>query len=228
MKKVILSTLMLCTLGLTMGAAQVKAAPRYLVLADSIHTQVYGGMQPNKMAFNHVASNTNAIFDVLGSPGLTVAPQGNYSGAVDLLPAIEIWKGRYGAYGVFIQVSTNDHGLGVHLEDYKANLRTLVGGIRDMGLAAACLKPVWKSTQNVPNQHGYTLAHYQNAMVEVCNEFGVGTLTFTATSADFTDGIHFNEAGHRRFANWFIDVGVFLGGWQRVSAPATLTAVKRR
>lgn len=198
-------------------AAEAQAAPRYLAVTDSIHTQAYGSTRPSKMSFNLVNNNITGIVDVLGSPGLTTAPQGGYAGAVDLLPAIEIWKGRYGARWVFLLTGTNDHGLSVPLETYKTSLRTLAAGIDSMGLEMLCIKPLWKSTQNVRNDYGLVLVDYSRAMESVCDEFGFVTLTFAATSTDFIDGIHLNETGHAKFAEWFTNVGVFFGAWSKLS-----------
>jgi lysophospholipase L1-like esterase len=206
---IVATSLMLASLG-------ASAANRYVVLSDSIFTQAYGTTRPSKMAFNLVNTRIDAIVHVIGSPGATVAPQGGHLGAADMLDAIEFISGRGGMNGVFIQVSTNDHGLGVPLETYKSSLRTLVSGIQSKGLGVMCIKPIWKISQDVPNAVGLTLSHYQQAMTDVCAEYGVATLTFSASAADFVDGLHLNETGHGKFAEWFINVGVYLRGWTRI------------
>lgn len=208
------------------ASSHLQAANRFLFVTDSIFTQAYGSVRPSKMAFNIVNTKINGIVNVLGSPGLTVAPQGGYAGAVDLLPAIELWKGRFGASGVFLHPTTNDHGLSVPLATYESNLRTLIAGIQGMGLGVICIKPLWKSTQNTPNAHGLVLNDYRQSMTDVCAEYGAATLTFNAVSTDFVDGIHLNEAGHSKFAEWFIDVGAFLGGWSRIAAAASTSTTK--
>lgn len=210
MKKLIVAT----TLMLASTAA--FAANRYAVISDSIFTQAYGDTRPSKMAFNLVNTKINAIVHVIGSPGATIAPQGGYLGASDMLEAIEFISGRGGMQGVFIQVSTNDHGLSVPLETYKSSLRTLVSGIQSKGLGVMCIKPIWKFNQDVPNAVGLKLSHYQQAMAGVCTEYGAATLTFNATSADFVEGVHLNEAGHNKFAEWFINMGAYLGAWKRI------------
>lgn len=210
MKKLIVaSALMLASIG-------ASAANRYVVISDSIFTQAYGNTRPSKMAFNLVNSKIDAIVHVIGSPGATVAPQGGHLGAVDMLDAIEFISGRGGMHGVFIQVSTNDHGLSVPLETYKSSLRMLVSGIQSKGLGVMCIKPIWKFNQDVSNAVGLKLSHYQQAMTDVCAEYGAATLTFNATSADFVEGVHLNEAGHSKFAEWLINVGVYLGAWKRI------------
>lgn len=197
---------------------QAQAANRFLLLTDSMFTQAYGSVRPSKMAPAIIAPKINGILNVMGSPGLTVAPQGGYAGAVDLLPAIESWKGRFGATGVFIHVSTNDHGLDVPLSAYKSSLSTLIAGIQGMGLGAVCIRPFAKITQNQINAAGYKLSDYQTAMAEVCNQHGVTMLTFSTVGSDFVDGIHLSEAGHAKFAEWLIDIGAFLGGWNRIAS----------
>ena len=205
------------------ATAPAQAAKRYLVLSDSIFTQTYGSVRSDKLAFTIVNSDIRgATITVLGSPGLTTAPQGGYPGAVDLLPAVEIWKGRFGGNGAYIQVGVNDYGLSVPLETYKTNLRTLVSGLQSMGLGVICIKPMWSITQGNANAEGLTLSAYRQAMVDVCAEYGVGTVTFAATSSDFVDGLHLNEAGHQKFADWFINIGVYFGAWTRVQTAAAL------
>lgn len=210
-------------------SVQASAANRFLLLTDSMFTQAYGSVRPSKMAPSIIAPKINGILNVMGSPGLTVAPQGGYAGAVDLLPAIESWKGRFGATGVFIHVSTNDHGLDVPLSAYKSSLSSLITGIQGMGLGAICIRPFAKITQNQVNAAGYKLSDYQAAMAEVCSQHGVTTLTFSTVGTDFVDGIHLSEAGHAKFAEWLIDIGAFLGGWTRIaSRKMTLQWVVKR
>lgn len=197
-----------------------NAAPRNLMVTDSIFTQVYGSTPSTALAFNIVRAKTNGIVDVLGSPGLTVAPQGGYAGAVDLLPAIQIWKGRYGAKHVYLLASTNDHGLSVPLASYRVAVREFAAGVQAMGLGLVCIKPLWKSTQNAANADGRVLEDYRRVMTEACAEFGGVTVAFAATSTDFVDGIHLNQTGHARFAEWIINVGEFFQSWKR-TVPAT-------
>lgn len=207
----------LATLLMLLVGACAQAAGRYVVISDSIFTQTYGSVRSDKLAFSVVNSNIRgATITVLGSPGLTVATQGGYAGAVDLLPAIEVWAGRFGAQGAYIQVGTNDHGLSVPLSVYESSLRTLVSGLQSAGLGVICIKPLWKSTQSWVNAEGLKLSHYRAAMESVCAEYGVGTVTFSANSTDFVDGLHLNEVGHQKFANWFVDMGVYFGAWTRV------------
>lgn len=209
---------------IAMLAVNAQAAKRYIVLSDSIFTQSYGTVRPHKLAFNIVNSNTSAIFTVFGSPGATVSPAGGYTGMADMLPAVELWKGRLGANGAYIQAGTNEHGQSVPLETYKASMRTLISGLQGMSLGVMCIKPMWKASQNTANAEGLVLADYQQAMVEVCGEYGAPVLTFNAVSTDFVDGLHLSEAGHQKFADWFINIGVYLGAWTRVT---TTTTAKR-
>lgn len=204
-----------------------QAANRFLFLSDSMFTQAYGTVRPSKMAFNIVNAKINGVVTVFGSPGATIGPQGGHVSASEMLDAVEFYKGRFNASGVFIQISTNDHTLSVPMEAYKASLRTLVSGIQAKGLGVICLKPFWKINQTWVNNAGHNLADYQQAMTEVCSQYSATTLTFNATSADFVDGIHLNEAGHAKFAEWFINVGVFLGGWEKIATTTLKTATAK-
>jgi hypothetical protein len=194
-----------------------QAANRVIFITDSMHSQTYGTTLPRQMALHIVQQQTDVVVHNLGSPGGKVVGDATLPGAESLISTAKFIKGQFGAQSVVITIGSNDFGLNTPLATYKAAYKKLVTDLKALGLPVMCVAPVWRYDQDIPNQQGLVLQNYIAATQQACAEANGFFVTFPADSAtQFADGLHFNPTGHNAFAQWLINLAVYLGAWHRI------------
>ena len=198
----------------------------WVVLGDSIITRPKGGT-PSAAVQTTIPTLGGPSIINLGVPGMKLSRSSTMwheeTNALDFIPTIRLlYSGLFNIHGVLVALGTNDH---VHrtAEEFKQGLDELVTFLQGTNLQAAFLLPPPKYGEGFTGEaiqvsvDGLTLEDYRDMIRgRMPSEYscigGLDLLTVLHQN-DYADGVHLNEGGSLKLAQYITNTLQTQGVW---------------
>ncbi len=188
-------------------------AQRFMLMGDSIQAGT-GLSDKTKLAAHQLAANTNTVIHNFSSPGARISDAGILAGMTHDGPCVSSVYGFFGMNGLIVALGSNDWSNDTDIQTFVEDYLNLLDTIPP-GLPVACMTPIWRTDESIPNGSGLTLNHFRYGVAIACAVRGHAWLdgrnAIPNDPAYLADSVHPNEAGHTAMATFLEDELTNLG-----------------